>query len=187
MLTAGASASCSEPLPSHGASKVCREQRVGGAARQAAGGSSAWHSPRARGQRQGMAPSGSAAPHKWGRWASPHWSCTLPEGSPPRQGLQGSGGRQRRGAGLAPCMLHSRPWDRRNTDAGKWGTSRDPKRRGALGSCAARRTEIPRMGAPIEEQGPRNTECPRGKRDHGSPGASSAWKWAARGKGTEVG
>lgn len=110
-----------------------------------------------------------------------------PRGVTPTAGAAGVRGRQRRGAGLAPCMLHSRPWDRRNTDAGKWGTSRDPKRRGALGSCAARRTEIPRMGAPIEEQGPRNTECPRGKRDHGSPRASSAWKWAARGKGTEVG
>lgn len=32
------------------------------------------------------------------------------------------------------------------------GTSRDPKRKGALGSCAARRTGVPRMGAPTEEQ-----------------------------------
>lgn len=49
MLTAGASASCSELLPSHGASKVCREQRVRGAAWLAPGATSAWHSQWAQG------------------------------------------------------------------------------------------------------------------------------------------
>lgn len=179
MLTAGASASCSEPLPSHGANKVCREQRVRGAAWQAPGASSAWHSWWAWGQRQGMVPSGSAGLHKWGRWASPHWCCTLPEGSPPRQGLQRSGGRQRRGAGLVPCTLHSGISKIRMLGNGDIEGS---QKKGALGSCAARRTGVPRMGAPTEEQ-----RVPTKKTGAGRSRVSSPWKAAARGKGTEMG
>lgn len=92
-----------------------------------------------------------------------------PGGSPPWQGLQGSRGR--RGAGLVPCMLHRRLWDLQNRDAGKWGTSRDPRRGGGLGYCGARRMGVPRMGAPTEEQSSWSRECPRGKRELGDQGS----------------
>lgn len=49
-------------------------------------------------------------------------------------------------------------------------------------------SEVPRMGASIEQQSPWNRECPRGKPelgDHGSPRVSNPWKEAARGKGRD--
>lgn len=115
----------------------------------------------------------------------PTGSAPSQRGHPHGRGCRGPGGgrgeRQRR---LLACCAPGSGISQ-DTDAGKWGTSRDPRRRGALGSCAARRTGVPRMGAPTEEQSPWNRECPRGKRDHGSPRVSSPWKEAARGKGRD--
>lgn len=105
MLTAGASASCSEPLPSQGANEVCREQRVRGAAWQAPGGTSAWHSQWARGQRQGMAPLGRAGPHNMGQVdVTPR----EPQGSHPHgRGCRGPGGGEGQGWFPACCTAGS--------------------------------------------------------------------------------
>lgn len=113
MLTAGASASCSEPLPSHGANKLCREQRVRGAAWQAPGGTSAWHSQWARGQRQGMAPLGSAGPHNMGQVV-----LHPPRGVTPMAGAAGVRGQaeERSRAG----SLHAAPPALRSPKYGCW-------------------------------------------------------------------
>lgn len=151
-LPAGASASCSEPprLPSQTAPAsqqspqgaeswrsrlagsgwhLCLALAAGtGAEEKGTGGQAGRAQPPQAGQHPATA-AGAGGHHPTG-------SCTLQEGPPTCQGLQGSGGRWRRGARLAPCLLH--PWVRspQGRGAGKWGTlrgNRDPRKGGALG------------------------------------------------------
>lgn len=179
MLPAGASASCSEPPvlakpgsacePTKSAGSRKPEEPLGRLRLAPPLGTHSGHGGRGEGGsgagRRVMVPTGRAAPHNgsWGRWASPHGVLCPPKGASP---TAGAAGRRRRGAGLAPCMLH--PWTRspRDMAAGKRGdleADRDPKE-GVL--WGARKT-----GPPTGEQGPWDREYPRGKRVLGGQGS----------------